>query len=295
MDAEKAEGSAAHIVDELILERAPGLSGNQLSRAFLRRGLYRMLLYPEAVRVADEIAPQSGLEVLETLSQLLKIDLEVDGLQNLPATGRVVVAPNHPTGIADGIALYDAIKGVRTDFSVFANGDAIRVAPGLEDVIIPVEWEEAKRSHGSSRATLMRAARDFRDNQCVVLFPSGRMAYMSWTGLRERPWQPTIISLARKFKAPIVPLHIYSRNSWVFYTFSKISNELRDVTLFREFLNKRGQKFRLCFGQPIDANSLNADPAKAVAELQQVVEVEMKREGFSDKLLGLKRPKPAPV
>ena len=46
------------------------------------------------------------------------------------------------------------------------------------------------------------------------------------------------MTLARRFSAPIVPLHIRARNSWLFYALSQLSHELRDITLFHELLNK---------------------------------------------------------
>ena len=85
---------------------------------------------------------------------------------------------------------------------------------------------------------------------------------------------PTVVTLARKFNAPILPLHIRARNSWLFYGLSQLSTELRDVTLFHELLNKRGRRFELTFGDLIDAADLPDDP---VALLQHHVEDELPR------------------
>jgi len=51
-----------------------------------------------------------------------------------------------------------------------------------------------------------------------------------------------------------------------------LGRELRDVTLFRELLNKRGRRFRLSYGAPLDAASLPADPRASVEVLQHHVE-----------------------
>jgi putative hemolysin len=110
-----------------------------------------------------------------------------------------------------------------------------------------------------------------------VFFPSGRLAYLHWRGLKERPWIPTVVTLARKFGAPILPLHIRARNSWQFYALSQVSHELRDVTLFHELLNKRGRRFDLTMGLPIDSSDLPDDPSDAVRALQHHVEHELPR------------------
>lgn len=51
-----------------------------------------------------------------------------------------MVTPNHPAGIADGIAVYQALKRVRSDLTFLANRDAIRICPGFAELIVPVEW-----------------------------------------------------------------------------------------------------------------------------------------------------------
>jgi len=62
--------------------------------------------------------------------------------------------------------------------------------------------------------------------------------------------------LARKYKAPIIPLKIKARNSVLYYVLSAISGELRDITLFYELLNKRGQAFKMIFGAAIPPGAI---------------------------------------
>ena len=72
--------------------------------------LYKFFLYPlllrgRAVKLADEIAPLSAQGTFDHLSDLLKIDLHVSGVEHIPASGRVLIASTHPTGIPDGVAM----------------------------------------------------------------------------------------------------------------------------------------------------------------------------------------------
>ena len=128
---------------------------------------------------------------------------------------------------------------------------------------IPVEWVKSRRNAAGSRRVLTDIARALHSEAALVFFPSGRLACLRWHGLAERPWLPTVVTVARKFGAPILPLHIRARNSWLFYALSQLSHELRDVTLFHELLNKRGRRFELTVGLPIDAADLPDDPADA--------------------------------
>ena len=131
-----------HIIDVLIAERAPKLAAG-LAWPLLRPLLYSFLDYGKARRMADAIAPLPGRAGLEHVSQLLNVKVSATGLERVPREGRLIVVCNHPTGIADGIAVYDALKAIRPDLCFYANSDAHRVSPGLAEVLIPVEWVEA--------------------------------------------------------------------------------------------------------------------------------------------------------
>src|SRR5690606_1961769 len=98
---------------------------------------------------------------LEYCSRLLDLEVSALCLERVPRTGRCVVVCNHPTGIADGVAVYDALKRVRDDVIFFANADALRVSPRLAETVIPVEWVESKRTREKTRATLQAAKAAF--------------------------------------------------------------------------------------------------------------------------------------
>ncbi|MDP3897358.1 MAG: 1-acyl-sn-glycerol-3-phosphate acyltransferase [Mesorhizobium sp.] len=263
-----------HVVDQLIAERTTRISRHPLWPV-LRPILLQLFHYRQAVDMADRIATMDGWTAFQHISRLLSLDLTTTGLDNIPASGGFILAPNHPTGIADGIAMFDALKDVRPDLTFFANRDALRVAPGFRDLIIPVEWRQDAKTHSKGRDTLEMTARAFAGNRAVVLFPSGRLAYWHEGRLTERPWQNSVAALARRYDYPIVPAHISARNSGLFYFLSKHSTEMRDMTLFHELLNKKGRQFRIAFGRPIQPDELPADASDATAALHHHVTVDL--------------------
>jgi putative hemolysin len=261
-----------HIVDVLIAERAPRLTASALWPV-VRPPLYRMLSYERAVQMADAVATMSGRAAFDHVSGLLELSLEARHLHRLPREGRCLVVCNHPTGIADGLAVYDALKPVRDDQIYFANADALRVSARLNETIIPVEWVHAKRTREKTRLTLQSAKEAFEAERCVVMFPAGRLARVAPDGLLTDPeWAPTAASLARKFNAPIVPIHLTGPTSRLFHLFDRFSQELRDITLFHELLNKKAQSFSLTIGKPIDPLRLNSDAGQATLDLKHFVE-----------------------
>ena len=253
-----------HIVEELIAERAPRLIESGYF-PLVRPALYRMLAYDAAVFLADAIRPLSGWQAFSLVARHLQVRAAVAGLHNVPERGTAFAIANHPTGLADGLAVFEALRQRRPDLCFLANADALRVIPGATDIIIPVEWRQEKRTRAKSRQTLLDIKAAIAAGRLIVIFPSGRLAYLGWRGLVERPWESSAFMLATKYDVPIIPLRIRARNSPLYYAFSKTSTELRDITLFREMLNKKRQVFRLDFGEPFPPEALPevADEASA--------------------------------
>ena len=80
-----------------------------------------------------------------------------------------------------------------------------------------------------------------------------------------------VVGLARKQKAPILPLNVDARNSALYYLFCNLNDELRDITLFKELLNKRGSQFRMTFGEVIPPDALQGDPTALTDSLKRHV------------------------
>lgn len=261
-----------HIVDVLIEERAPKLSGGPLW-PLMRPPLFTLLNYQKAVRMADAIAPMGGHEALEYISNLLSVKLDIVGAERIPASGPFILLANHPTGITDGIAVYDAVKRPRPDIAIYANSDANRVCKRFDEALIPVEWVLAKRTRERTRVTLKMTEQAFADNRPLMVFPAGRLARVRDDGrLTDPEWMPTAVSLARKYELPILPVHVAGPYAFWFHTFSRLSAELRDITLFHELLNKQGKTYQLTFGPLIAPEHSSGDAASVSRRIKHYVE-----------------------
>lgn len=239
-----------HIVDVLIEERAEHLRNRRYIWPVVRFVCKGVLGYTQAVAIVDAVQGMNGREICDYMSELLYLDVQVAGLDHIPATGPALVTPNHPAGIADGIAVYDALKAKRPDLCFVANRDAIRAAAGLADIIIPVEWRVHERTPRKTRETVRAINQAFADDRLVVIFPSGRLAEPTIRGLKERPWQTTALSFARRNEVPVIPMHIKGENTAFYYATWYINDELKDMTLFREIIKKAGRPYRLTIGEP---------------------------------------------
>ncbi|MGR3463358.1 lysophospholipid acyltransferase family protein [Limimaricola sp.] len=243
-------------IDPLIAERAPWMFRQTPLVRPLRGLLHLALSYDRTVAIGTELRDEPTARIMGDMGDMLAKHLTVTGLDNVPRHGPALIVANHPTGIADGIMLYHALKTIRPDLFIYANGDILRVLPQMEDLILPVEWRKEKRSHAKTKMTMDLTRQAVKDGRLGVIFPSGRLAKRRGLQLHERPWMPSAAMLARKFDLPVIPVNIRARNSALFYLFDMIHPTLRDITLFHEMLNKDRQPYVVTVGEEISPASL---------------------------------------
>lgn len=263
--------SGKHIVDVLIEERAPHLAASPFW-PLLRPPLYLLLGYRKARNMTDAIAPLSGLAAMDYVSKLLRLNISIRGIDNIPKSGACIIVANHPTGIADGLAMYDALRPIRPELCFFANADAHRVCPGFYDVLIPVAWPPEKRTMKATKLTLRMAREALDEQRAVIIFPAGRLARRIEGVIQDPKWEHSAVALARKFGAPVIPAHVSGPFPRLFHFFNRFSPELRDITLFHELLNKVEGDYKLIFGKPIDPCTLSQDSEAATARIKAYVE-----------------------
>ena len=275
-----SHGKPGHIVDTLIAERGQKIVRHPLWPV-MRPFLYTLLRYNKAIEFANDVANMPGFQSFEYMSNLLKLDINVTNAERIPASGGFILVSNHPTGIADGVAVFDLLKTRRPDMMFFANRDAVRVNPRFAEMIIPVEWREEFKSKLKARETLQLTNHAVKEGKATVLFPSGRIAYWANGQLNERPWKTSAVGLARKYGLPILPVHMTARNSGLFYWFAKWSTELRDMTVFYELLNKKGDRFDFVIGNLIPAEQLDGDLNEVTKALEKHTVCDMAVDGDS--------------
>jgi putative hemolysin len=269
---------APHIVDQLIAERAVRLSRSPLWPV-ARPALYGLLGYRKARAMADAVAARGGREALDYAAELLRLEVHARGAERIPRQGRFIAIVNHPTGLADGLPVYQTIKPVRPDLIFFANADAMRVNPRFEEVFIPVEWRESSRTREGTRLTLERAQAALNQERPLIIYPAGRVSRRMRQGFPEDPpWMSSAAALARRHRAPILPIHVSGPPSVLFRALDKVSLELSNITLFHELLNKTGKRFELNIGPPIGWDEVGRDADAFTQALKRYVEIDLGRD-----------------
>ena len=261
-----------HPIDEILEERCPNLMKNKILWSLIRPFVFKIFKYHEAKKIVKDISKKSGFECFSYLTHFLQSDHNVQNIENVPKNGPIILAGNHPTGLTDGIVMFDVLKERRPDYTLYANSDMIKIARGFQDIIIPVDWNEKNKSSKKSRMILKRTRDTLIKKKALLVFPSSRLSKRKGMHLYERPWITTIIKLSKKFNAPIIPFHMSATNSFLFYFLEIANTELKDISLFKELINKRDLKYNIKFGKRIEPSSIDIDYEKETKNIQNYVE-----------------------
>ena len=259
-------------IDEIIEERCPKLMSNKYLWSVIKPTIFKIFKYQTAKKITDDISNISGFECFTYLTNLLKFNLDIRNIELVPEHGPIILAGNHPTGLTDGIVMFEVMKDRRPDYTLYANIDMIKLSKGFEDIIIPVDWNDDNKNIGKSKEILKRTKETLNEGKCLLVFPSSRLSKRKGFKLFERPWLNTIVKLSKKYNAPIIPFHMDGHNSLFYYFLDIFNEELKNISLFSELVNKEEFKYTITFGRQIDPLDINGDIDKETLRIQNHVE-----------------------
>lgn len=178
-------------------------------------------------------------------------------VQRIPATGRLLIVANHPSGALDALALLDLVRRVRSDVKIVAN-DLLAALQPMSGLLLPVRILGGRPSSESLDAieTALNA------EQCVIVFPAGEVARLGLRGVTDGRWRRGFLRFARVTGAPVLPVRIEARNSALFYGASALFKPAGTALLAREMFARRQRPIGLRIGRVLqlprdgDANQL---------------------------------------
>ena len=184
-----------------------------------------------------------------------KIKLRIDNeeqLDNLPQ-GALITDSNHPIGALDGIALIYLITSRRPEYKVMVNmilNQITAMRPNFIAVDALASDDPSKRQ--VSINGIRQALRQLKDGEPVGFFPAGAISKTDCHGkLHDRPWQPSILSIIKKAKVPVVPIYFHNRNSWWFDFLGHACWQARSLRLPAEVFRMTGKEMHISVGDVI--------------------------------------------
>ena len=172
------------------------------------------------------------------------------GLENVPKTGKYIIAANHPLGGPDGMALIHEVNKVRSDMIIPVN-DLLMNVPNLQPLFIPIN------KHGSNAENVRIINNTFASESILLYFPAGLVSRKKAGHISDLEWKQTFITKAKRFERDVIPAHIDGRNSNFFYNFANlrvklgIKANIEMLYLVNEMYKQRDKTINITFGKPI--------------------------------------------
>src|SRR3546814_269143 len=133
----------------------------------------------------------------------LQIDYRINtgSLDDIPASGPLLIVANHPYGVTEGLAIADLLLKKRTDVRLLAN-NLLCALPEFAPLVVPVDVFRSGVNSGSIRA----AIRHLKDGGALIMFPAGEVSRVDWQArqISDPPWSPTLALIARRSGARVL-------------------------------------------------------------------------------------------
>ena len=200
-----------------------------------------------------------GVEFCEKGLEYLGVEIEVEGLENLPKDGRkYTFASNHPLGAIDGVTL-GAVIGKEYDGNIkYLMNDLLMNLKGMAPLGIPIN-----KFGGQARA-LPRLLNEVYESDCqMLIFPAGLCSRKIDGKIQDLEWGKSFVKKSRDTGRDIVPIHFDGENSKRFYRIATWQKRLglkfnfAMMLLPNEMYKSKGRKYKITIGKPIAISSLD--------------------------------------
>jgi putative hemolysin len=236
---------------------------------FVLSGIVRIIREDEINRVLTRYSDSMGVDFLTAMRREFNITIEIEGIKNLPESGRCFFVANHPFGFADGLVLTSIVAGKYGTLKAIGN-ELFLLVPQMRPLIAAVN---VFGSGNNSRSYLVELDRVYNSDVPITHFPSGEVSRIKNGKIQDKDWEKSFISKVVSCKRDIVPIYIQGRNSLLFYlvfSFRKVIGvhaTLESVLLPREFFNKRNKTIKVKIGAPVPYDTF--DKTKTLREWAQ--------------------------
>ena len=201
----------------------------------------------------------AGRDFWSVMVERYRLSLSVTGgsLDNIPATGPLVLIANHPYGILDGLMMGHVLHQRRGDFRILAHR-VFRKSEDINRIILPISFDETKEAIQQNIETRKEALRYLADGGAIGVFPGGTVS----TGLKpfsqpmDPGWRGFTARMIAKSEATVVPMFFAGHTSRLFQLASHLHSTLRMGLLIKEFRSRVGTPVEVVIGQPIPRSEI---------------------------------------
>lgn len=237
--------------------------------AFILSLIKRVVHQDELNNIIEKHTDKYGYEFASAVLYDFGVKTKITGEENLPKTGRQIIAANHPLGGLDGLVLISEIGKQRKDIKFIVN-DILLNVKNLKDIFVPVN-----KHGGNPKEAIKLIDAVYASDELVINFPAGLVSRKHKDGIYDLEWQKSFIKKARIHKRDIIPVYIEGLNSNFFYNLSVLRKSLgikSNIEMFflvHEMFKQKGKSIIVNIGNPIPYNLF--DSTKSDNEWAQYV------------------------
>lgn len=235
-------------VEKMIREKYPKLKNNKVIQSAIGKFANSVVHQEKINQFILEHSHLGSFEFIENILEELAFSytLSDQNIQNIPATGRVVIIANHPLGGLDALSLIQAISRVRKDIRIVAN-DFLTQVKALKPIIIEVN----NFKKGQSKESIKKIYETLNAEGAIIIFPAGEVSRATPKGIKDGEWQRSFLKFATRTSSPILPVFIGGKNSKTFYSVSALNKSLATLLLSNELFKQKGKELELIIGEII--------------------------------------------
>ncbi len=222
---------------------------------WLFRKIQRLLHEADINEILTKYADKQGLDFINAVVADFNLEVVLEGVDNLMASDRILVASNHPLGGLDGIALIGAVGNYRGETLTPVN-DFLMFVKNLRPIFIPVSKVGSATANKEESLKLFNET--FAGDATICYFPFGLCSRKAKGGkIMDLDWKKTFVTKSKAYQRDIVPVHIEGRNSDFFYNLARFRKRLgikvniEMAFLVDEFFKQRNKTLTITFGKPI--------------------------------------------
>ncbi|WP_299353199.1 lysophospholipid acyltransferase family protein [uncultured Shimia sp.] len=219
----------------------------------------RLGLIKRAEGYEHEVA--DGRDFWRVMMERYGLSLKVisGSLDNIPATGPLLMVANHPFGILDGMMLGHMLSEVRGDFRILAN-NVFQKAEELNRIVLPISFDNDKEAVRLNLQTRKVALDYLGQGGAIGIFPGGTVSTAAKPFGRplDPGWRSFTARMISKSNAQVVPVYFEGHTSRLFQVASHLHNTLRLGLLIKEFGKRVDEPVEVAIGKPIPAADLQA-------------------------------------
>ncbi len=241
-------------VRKIIKEKNPTLY--RWIPSFLINYIEKILHQKEINQFLIDNKDQFNVDFCIEVIKMLNVKIDIQGIENIPKSGKIVLVMNHPLGGMDAMALVSALKDHREDLKFIVN-DILLHIENLNGIFVGVN------KHGKNGISKReQLAELFATDNAVCVFPAGLVSRKINSEIKDLQWKKTFITLSKEHNRTIIPIFIDGKLSNFFYRLANfrkrigIKANIEMLYLSNEFYKLRNKNIFIKVGDQIPYDSL---------------------------------------